>query len=193
MITFGEILRWILYRIRSSYFRFIRRVMRGDRLLWGSERKFRALVEAAPDAMVIVNDHGHIALVNAQAELMFGYRRQELIGKGISELIPRRLRVQHRSHVKGFMRDAAARPMGGELELYGLRKDGREFPVEISLSPIETDEGTMISSAIRDTTARKHALTELATAEQLFRRPLEEFLADLHRPPPAVLTGRASA
>ena len=169
MITIGEFLRWLLYRARSLYYVFVRRLMRGDRLLWRSERKFRALLEAAPDAMVIVDGHGHIALVNAQAERLFGYRRAELVGKGISELIPKRLRGQHRHHVKGYLRDAAARPMGGDLELYGLRKDGTEFPVEISLSPIETDEGTMVSSAIRDVSARKRELVELRTAEELFR------------------------
>ncbi len=169
MITLGEIVRWILYRTRSCYYRLMRRLMRGDRLLWGSERKFRALLEAAPDAMVIVNDHGHIALVNEQAEALFGYRRQELIGKSISELIPKRYRARHRHHHKQYLHDAVTRPMGGEHELYGLRQDGSEFPVEISLSPIETDEGTMVSSAIRDITARKRALTELATAEELFR------------------------
>jgi PAS domain S-box-containing protein len=169
VVTLGELLRWIVYRTRSSYYRLVRRLMRGDRLLWGSERKFRALLESAPDAMVIVDDHGHIALVNAQAERMFGYRRRELIGQSISELIPRRLRAQHRQHVKGYAHDAVARPMGGGLELYGLRKDGSEFPVEISLSPLETDEGTMVSSAIRDISARKRELTELATAEKLFR------------------------
>ena len=169
MITVGEVVRWILYRTRSSYYRLVRRLMRGDRLLWGSERKFRALLEAAPDAMVIVNDHGHIALVNAQAESLFGFRRQELIGKSVSELIPKRFRDQHRHHQRQYLRDAVARPMGGGLELYGLRKDGCEFPIEISLSPIETDEGTMVSSAIRDITSRKRALTELATAEELFR------------------------
>jgi diguanylate cyclase (GGDEF)-like protein/PAS domain S-box-containing protein len=169
MITFGEVVRWVLYRSRGLYYQLLRRLMRGDRLLWGSERKFRALLEAAPDAMVIVDSHGHIALVNAQAERMFGYRRQELVGKGISELIPKRLRPQHRHHVKAYGRDAAARPMGGNHELYALRKDGTEFPVEISLSPIETDEGMMVSSAIRDISARKRELIELRTAEELFR------------------------
>ncbi|MEA2195535.1 MAG: hypothetical protein QOG42_1969 [Solirubrobacteraceae bacterium] len=173
MITLGEILRWVLYRTRSLYFQFLRRLMRGDRLLWGSEHKFRALLEAAPDAMVIVDSHGHIALVNAQAERLFGYRRQELVGKGISELIPKRLRHQHRHHVKRYGQDAAARPMGSDLELHGLRKDGTEFPVEISLSPIETDEGMMVSSAIRDISARKRELTELRTAEELFRGAFE--------------------
>ena len=169
MITLGEVVRWVLYRTRSLYYQLLRRLMRGDRLLWGSERKFRALLEAAPDAMVIVDSHGHIALVNAQTERLFGYRRHELVGQSISELIPKRLRQQHRHHVKGYQRDAVARPMGGDLELYGLRKDGSEFPVEISLSPIETDEGTMVSSAIRDISARKRELVELRTAEELFR------------------------
>ena len=169
MITFSEFLRWVLYRTRSLYFQFLRRVMRGDRLLWGSEHKFRALLEAAPDAMVIVDSHGHIALVNEQAERLFGYRRKELVGRSISELIPRRLRPQHRHHVKGYQQNAATRPMGSGLELYGLRKDGSEFPVEISLSPIETDEGRMVSSAIRDITTRKRELTDLRTAEELFR------------------------
>ncbi|MDP1849784.1 MAG: EAL domain-containing protein [Solirubrobacteraceae bacterium] len=169
MITVSEFLRWVLYRTRSIYFQFLRRVMRGDRLLWRSENKFRALLEAAPDAMVIVDSHGHIALVNEQAERLFGYRRKELVGKGISELIPKRLRTQHRHHVKGYQQNAATRPMGSGLELYGLRKDGSEFPVEISLSPIETDEGMMVSSAIRDITTRKRELTDLRTAEELFR------------------------
>ena len=169
MITLGAIPRWIVYRTRSAYFRLVRRLMRGDRLLWGSEHKFRALLEAAPDAMVIVDSQGKIALVNAQAEKLFAYRREELIGQGISVLIPQRYRAQHHHHHKDYLRDAVARPMGGDLELYGLRKDGIEFPVEISLSPIETDEGTMVSSAIRDITARKIALTELATTEELFR------------------------
>ena len=169
MITLGEFLRWVLYRTRSLYFQVLRRLLRGDRLLWRSENKFRALLEAAPDAMVIVDSHGHIALVNEQAERLFGYRRKELIGKGVSELIPKQLRARHRHHVKDFGQDAAMRPMGSGLELHGLRKDGTEFPVEISLSPIETDEGMMVSSAIRDITTRKRELIELRTAEELFR------------------------
>jgi PAS domain S-box-containing protein len=169
VVTLGEIIRWITYRITITYFRFVRRLMRGDRLLGGSERKFRALLESAPDAMVIVNDHGHIALVNAQAERLFGHSRQEIVGQSISALIPKRLRAQHRAHMKGYMPSATTRPMGTELELFGLHKDGSEFPIEISLSPLETEEGLLVSAAIRDVSARKRVLAELAAAEDLFR------------------------
>jgi diguanylate cyclase (GGDEF)-like protein/PAS domain S-box-containing protein len=145
--------------------------MRGDRLLWGSERKFRALLEAAPDAMVIANDHGHIMLVNVEAELLFGHRRKELVGQSVSDLVPKRLRAQHRRQIKRHVRRGVEG--SDSLETYGLRKDGSEFPAEIRLSPIDTDEGVMISCAIRDTTARRQAVAELATAERLFRSAFE--------------------
>ena len=173
MVTLGEIVRWIVYRTKIAYFRVVRALLRGDRLLWGSERKFRGLLESAPDAMVIVNGHGHVALVNVQAERLFGYRRQEIVGQGISELIPKRFRAEHRQHMKAFMRDATTRPMGTNLELFGRHKDGSEFPIEISLSPLDTDEGLLVSAAIRDVSARKRAVAELAAAEALFRGAFE--------------------
>jgi diguanylate cyclase (GGDEF)-like protein/PAS domain S-box-containing protein len=184
--TLGELFRWLGIAVAALRARIVRRyravlarLFKRDVVVARSERKFRALLEAAPDAIVIFDWHGHIQLVNAQAERTFGYRRDDLLGENLSRLIPERDRAAHRAGVRHYLRDATARPMG-DMERFCLRKDGTEFPAEISRGPLETDQGLLVLSVIRDVTDRKCAEAALrdaqteAEAEERFRTAFEE-------------------
>jgi PAS domain S-box-containing protein len=145
-----------------------------DRLV--AESRFRELLESAPDAMVIVRQDGTIVLVNSQTEVMFGYTRGELLGNPVELLIPERARGRHAGHRSRYFPSPKPRPMGAGFELNGRRKDGSEFPVEISLSPLETADGMLVSSAIRDVTVRRQ--TELKMLQSL--REKEALLQEIH-------------
>jgi PAS domain S-box-containing protein len=135
---------------------------------------FRDLLDAAPDAMIVVSSQGKIVLVNAQTEKLFGYTRDELLDQRLEILIPQRFRKRHHGERDQFFADPHKRPMGSGIDLIGLRKDGSEFPADITLSPIETEDGVVVLSSVRDITerkqneeiARQHAELKIKMAEE---------------------------
>src|SRR5947207_5306323 len=139
----------------------------------GDER-FRRLLEAAPDAMVIVDRTGRMLLINSQTESMFGYSREELLNQPVKILIPERFRQKHSQHRDAYHAAPHPRPMGIGLELYGRRKDASTFPVEISLSPLEEQGGVLVTAAIRDVSERKRAEEALRQSQERFRLLVEE-------------------
>lgn len=143
-----------------------------------NEERFRNLLEAAPDGMVISDQVGKIILVNAQTEKLFGYTREELLGNPVEALIPEQFREHHATNRQEYFTNPVTRSMGAGLELYGLRKDGREFPVEISLSPLNTPKGKMAIAAVRDVTdtrAAQQALARYASELERSNTELERF------------------
>lgn len=131
-----------------------------------SEQFFESLLESAPDAMVIIDQEGHIVVTNGQAAHMFGYGREEMYGKKIEFLLPDRYRERHLDHRSHYISKPNLRPMGLGMELHGCRNDGTEFPVEISLSPVNTEAGTFVASVIRDVTDRKEMESALIEARK---------------------------
>lgn len=155
-----------------------------------AEGKFRGLLEAAPDAMVIANETGKIVLVNSQAEKLFGYPREELLGNPVDRLIPDRFHEQHAAQRERFSRDPHGRPIEAGLQLYARRNNGDEFPVEISLSPLRTMDGILVTAAIRDITERRRIEDGLRRSELEAKARAEELAAIMDAMPGMALMAR---
>jgi PAS domain S-box-containing protein len=137
------------------------------------ESRFRELLEAAPDAIIEVDSEGRILLLNLATERLFGYPRDELLGQPVETLVPDVVRANHGQHRANYRNHPVTRPMGSGLELHGRRKDGSSVPVEISLSPVKSEEGFRVTAVIRDITLRKRAEEKQREAEQRFRLMIE--------------------
>ena len=144
-----------------------------ERHLAQMEGRYRGLLEAAPDAMVVVNTNGEIVLLNVQAEKQFGYRRDELLGQKVTNIIPEGFAERLRTDDLRSVEDAQAQQIGTGIELTALRKDGSEFPIELMLSPLDSAEGTLVTAAIRNISVRKTAERHLAQMEGRYRGLLE--------------------
>jgi PAS domain S-box-containing protein len=145
-----------------------------------SDTRYRGLLEAAPDAMVVVNQNGEIILFNVQAEKQFGYRRDELVGEKITNIVPEGFAERLIADALRSAEDALAQQIGTGIELYGRRKDGSSFPIEIMLSPLESAEGILVTAAIRNITQRKKAEALLVQKVEELNRSNEELVASAY-------------
>jgi len=141
-----------------------------------AEERFQLAIESAPNAIILIDMNGQIILINQRTETYFGYHPDELEGKSVELLVPERLRDNHLADRAGFMAKPQVRPMGKGRDLYGLRKNGSEFPVEIGLAPFKTSNGTLVMATIVDITERKQAEDALRTSEERFRRTLDNMI-----------------
>lgn len=190
-----SVLQRALHRSELS----ILQARRHQETLRRAEERFRGLLESAPDAMVIVDVDGTIVLMNSQAERLFGYGRDELLGQSIEMLVPAHLRATHVQLRQGYGVHPVTRPMGASLNLHAVRKDGIDVPVEISLAPLQTERGVLVTAAIRDISDRRRVAEELSHAKEAAEeanRAKDRFLAVLShelRTPltPALLTAAA--
>jgi PAS domain S-box-containing protein len=157
----------LLTDIVGQLARDVEQRVQSEEVLRRSEERFRALLESAPDAAVVVDDRGRIVLVNRQTEELFGYTREEMLDHPIELLLPERFRSIHTEHRRTYVGDPRTRPMGVGLELAGRRADGSEFPVDISLSSIQTSDGLLATAFVRDVTERVRSAKELRTLEQI--------------------------
>ena len=148
-----------------------------EEALQKSRNMFERLFENAPDAVVVVDSHGVIRKVNLQAEALFGYMREEMLGNPIERLIPERYHKRHRQHRRGYFADPRARKMGIGLELYGRNSDGREIPVDIMLNPMETSEGTWAFAVVRDITLQKQSDAKIKELNSTLKNQVEQLAA----------------
>ncbi|HEX6289077.1 MAG TPA: PAS domain S-box protein [Herpetosiphonaceae bacterium] len=171
-----------LERALSKYQDIAARLRASEAMRTRAEDRFRRLIESAPDAIIITDQAGFMLLVNHQVEDLFGYDRNELLDQSVDILLPERFHKRHVTHRSNYVSDPHLRPMGFDLDLVGRRKDGSEFPIEISLSPLESEDSIQIICSVRDITVRKRAEEERQRLQNEMIQVQEATLRELSTP-----------